>query len=324
MLDMYFSDNGLHYNMARLPIGSCDFSLEHYDYANTSGDVNLMKFSVDHDRAYIIPFIKQANATILKRSGDPLFIVASPWSAPKWLKENDSPYCPLGCLLCKVKEKYQSTWALYFSKFLTAYKSEGIGIWGVTVQNEPENCSPVFETMHFNPETERDFLKGYLGPQLSRDHPDVNVLIFDHNKNHVVEWAKTIFSDSDAAKYVWGTAIHWYTGDQFDNVNQTHNLFPQKPILATEATEAREKTPSTPVWKKGEHYAHDIMGDMNNWVVGWIDWNLILDMLGGPDHAGPDECEGLLKCGSDAMLLVDTKEQKIYPQTFYYYMGHFR
>ena len=120
------------------------------------------------------------------------------------------------------------------------------------------------------------------------------------------------------------TAPYRYTGDQFENVNQTHNLFPKVPILATEATEVREKDPTNPVWEKGEHYAHDIMGDINNWVVGFIDWNLLLDLLQGPDHAGPSECEGVIKCGSDAMLLADIDKQIIYPQIFYYYVGHIR
>ncbi len=325
VLNMYFSDEGLRYNMGRLPIGSCDFSLGVYNYAETKDDANLTHFSIDHDKDQIIPFIQQANSTLLKRSKfDELYIVASPWSPPKWMKKNDSPYCPLSCLGCDVKDKYKDTWALYFSKFISAYRAEHIDIWGITIQNEPEHCPPTFEAMHFNPETQRDFLKSSLGPRLSKDHPAVKILIFDHNKDHVVKWSQTIYSDAEAAKYVWGTAIHWYTGDQFDNVNQAHNLFPDKPILATEATEVREKDPTNPVWEKGEHYAHDIIGDMNNWVVGWIDWNLILDLLGGPDHGGPDECEGLLKCGSDGMLLADTDKQIIYPQVFYYYMGHFR
>ena len=119
--------------------------------------------------------------------------------------------------------------------------------------------------------------------------------------------------------YVWGTVIHWYSEDQFENVNQTHFLFPKKPILATEATVAREKDPTNPDWSKGEHYAHDIMGDLNNWVIGFIDWNLMLDFLQGPNHAGPKECEGRIKCGSDAMLLADTEKQVDYPQVFYYY-----
>lgn len=321
---MYFSEDGLHYNMARLPIGSCDFSLGNYNYDGSSGDANLTQFSIDHDKERIIPFIQQANATIMKRSGDALNIVASPWSPPNWLKENKSPYCPLGCVNCVLKEEYKRTWALYFSKFISAYNAQGINIWGVTIQNEPEYCPRTYEAMHFTPETQRDFLKDRLGPKLSNDHPDVNILIYDHNKDHVVTWVQTILSDPAAAKYVWGTAIHWYSGDQFDNVNKAHNLFPEKPILATEATEVREENPTNPAWKKGEHYAHDIIGDMNNWVVGFIDWNLILDMVGGPNHLGPDECEGPVKCGSDAMLLADTDKQIVYPQVFYYYMGHFR
>ena len=324
VLDMYFSENGLRYNMARLPIGSCDFSLSNYNYDNVSGDTGLTHFSINHDKELIIPFILQAMKTRKMWTNDSLNIVASPWSPPGWMKKNDNPYCPLDCLLCDLKDEYKAAWSLYFSKFLTAYAAEGINIWGITVQNEPGYCPTSYEAMHFTPETERDYIKQYLGPQISKDHPNVSILIYDHNKDHVVEWAKTIYSDPDAAKYLWGIAVHWYSGDQFNNLNTTHYLFPNKPILATEATVAREKDPKAPLWSHGEHYAHDIIGDMNNWVVGFIDWNLLLDMLGGPDHAGPDKCEGLIKCGSDAMLLADADNQVVFPQVFYYYVGHIR
>ena len=319
VLNMYFSDDGLRYNMARLPIGSCDFSLENYNYADVVGDVNLTSFSISHDCQQIIPLIKSA----LKLSPT-LNIVASPWSPPGWMKLNSNPYCPQGCSNCLLNDKYHWTWALYFSKFLSAYAEQGIKIWGVTIQNEPEYCPPTYEGMNWTPESERDFLKHFLGPRLKSDHPDVNILIYDHNKDHVVDWAKTIYSDHEAAQYVWGTAVHWYSGDDFPNLNMTHSLFPNKPILATESTEVRESDPKNPTWSKGEHYAHDIIGDLNNWVVGFIDWNLILDILGGPNHKGPNECEGSDLCGSDAMMLADIKNQIVYPQTFYYYVGHIR
>ena len=240
------------------------------------------------------------------------------------MKNNDNPLCPLGCSQCQLLDEYQQAWALYFSKFLTSYAAEGITIWGITVQNEPEYCPTSYEGMNFNPQTEGSFIKNYLGPQLSKDHPNVNILAYDHNKDHVVEWAQAIYSDPEVAQYVWGIAVHWYTGDDFPNLNMTHALFPDRPILASEATEVRETDPANPSWQKGEHYAHDIIGDMNNWVVGFIDWNLILDMNGAPNHAGPDECEGVVKCGSDGMLLADTDNQIIYPQVFYYYVGHLR
>ena len=324
VLDMYFSENGLRYNMARLPIGSCDFSLSNYNYDNVSGDAGLTHFSINHDKELIIPFILQAMKTRKMWTNDSLNIVASPWSPPGWMKQDDNPYCPLDCSNCVLKNEYKAAWSLYFSKFLTAYAAEGINIWGITVQNEPGYCPTSYEAMHFTPETEQDYIKQYLGPQISKDHPNVSILIYDHNKDHVVEWAETIYSDPDAAKYLWGTAVHWYSGDQFNNLNTTHYLFPNKPILATEATVAREKDPKAPLWSHGEHYAHDIIGDMNNWVVGFIDWNLLLDMLGGPNHKGPDDCEGSDKCGSDAMLLADADNQVVFPQVFYYYVGHIR
>ncbi len=324
VLDMYFSESGLQYNVARLPIGSCDFSLGNYNYDSVKGDVALEHFSIDHDKELVMPFIKRAIEVRQQWTSESLNIIASPWSPPAWMKEDEIYFCPLSCLLCTLKKDYHASWALYFSKFLSAYSDEGITIWGVTVQNEPEACPMVYEGMHWTPETERDFLKNYLGPTLKTDHPNISILIYDHNKDHVVEWASTILSDPDAAKYVWGTAIHWYTGDQFNNVNTTHYLFPDTPILATEATESREKDPKNPTWSKGEHYAHDMMGDMNNWVVGFIDWNLILDMLGGPNHSWLDECEGVIKCGSDAMILADYQNGVIYPQIFYYYVGHTR
>ncbi|KAL5463704.1 hypothetical protein EMCRGX_G032629 [Ephydatia muelleri] len=322
VLQMYFSEDGLRYNMARLPIGSTDFSLTTYSYDDIAGDINLTAFSIDHDLALIIPFIQRANATLMSWSKDTLSIVASPWSPPWWMKEIESPYCLLSCVLCQLKDEYQQAWALYFSKFIASYAAEGITIWGVTVQDEPGACPTRYEGMHFDAQSEANFVKHYLGPQLSRDHPAVKIIVYDYNKNDVVEWAQTIYSDKSAAPYVWGIAVHWYSGDDFPNLNTTHNLFPNKPILATEATEVRETDPANPSWSKGEHYAHDIIGDMNNWVVGFIDWNLILDMNGAPNHAGPDECEGVIKCGSDGMLLADTDNQIIYPQVFYYYVGH--
>ena len=281
VLDMYFSEDGLQYSMARLPIGSCDFSYTHYTYANVSDDTDLEHFSIEHDKAKIIPLIQAAMKTRASwTNGSAIKIVASPWSAPAWMKANHARYCPIGCTLCTVEEKYDSTWALYFVKFLTAYKAEGIPMWGVTVQNEPGACSLVYECMHFTQTSERDFIGNHLGQALKTSHPDVKLLMYDHNKDKVVQWSQTVYQNKTVADYVWGTAVHWYSGDDFPNLNKAHELFPDKPILATEATVKRESHPATPVWEHGEHYAHDMIGDFNNWVVGFIDWNLMLDMYG--------------------------------------------
>ena len=323
ILDMYFSDKGIRYNMGRLPIGSCDFSTTHYTYDEVTGDKNLTHFSIDHDKSQIIPLIKRAMDTRKKWTKEPLNIIASPWGPPTWMKQLKTLYC-VSCADCMIEDEYQLTWANYFSKFITAYKKENISIWGITVQNEPGACPLVYEGLHFTPETEADFLSKYLGPVMKKDHPDVKILIYDHNKDQIVKWSKSIYSNINASQYVWGTAIHWYSGDEFPNLQQAHELYPDKPILATEATVAREKHPDSPEWSHGEHYAHDMIGDFNNWVVGFIDWNLLLDKYGGPNHSFVKECEGVIKCGSDAMLLVDVDQQILYPQVFYYYVGHLR
>ena len=324
LLDLYFSKEGLQYSLGRIPIGSCDFALAWYSYDEVRDDANLTHFTVSHEKKWRIPFIRAAIESRSNWTTAPFKFVASPWSPPKWMKTNDFPYCPTSCFDCQLKAEYRDTYAMYMSKFITAFDELGVPTWAVTVQNEPEACPLLYAGMHFNPETERDFVRDHLGPRLANDHPAVKILAYDHNKDHVAKWAKVIYADAAAARYVWGTAVHWYTGDEFENVNATHYLAPDKPILATEATVAREKDPRAPAWENGEHYAHDMIGDFNNWVVGFIDWNLVLDMYGGPDHAGPAECEGLIKCGSDAMILADNSTQELYLQIFYYYMGHFR
>ena len=109
-----------------------------------------------------------------------------------------------------------------------------------------------------------------------------------------------------------------------ENLAKTHELFPKFKLLSTEATSAKQKpgTYDVPEYHKGEHYGREIIGDLNNWSVGFIDWNLLLDKYGVPAHADPTGglCEKLVKCGSDSMMIY--QDGKLYPQTFYYYMGH--
>ena len=324
LVEMYFGETGLKYNMGRLTIGSCDFSMEYYNYDDVKGDVNLTNFNISHDEEHIIPFIQRA----IKAANVSIKFVASPWSAPAWMKKNNHMNCDLGPWTCVLKDDatIQQAWAQYFSKYIDSYKKNNINIWGITIQNEPEaqTGNIVYEGMHFTPDTEKAFLINHLGPVMESNHPDVNVLIYDHNKDHIVEWAQTILGDPKSAKYVWGTAFHWYTGPYFENLAKTHELFPKFKLLSTESTSARQKTGTynVPEWKKGEHYGMEIIGDLNNWSVGFIDWNLLLDKFGAPSHADPTGglCEKLVKCGSDSMVIY--QDGKLYPQIFYYYMGH--
>ena len=141
---------------------------------------------------------------------------------------------------------------------------------------------------------------------------DKKLIIWDHNRDLMVERARTVFKDPVAAKYVWGTGFHWYSGDHFDNVQKVHDEFPDKELIFTEG--CQEGGPHIGSWDLGERYATSIINDLNRWTVAWIDWNLILDELGGPNHVG-NFCS--------APIIVDTKSQEILYQSSYYYMGHF-
>jgi glucosylceramidase len=128
----------------------------------------------------------------------------------------------------------------------------------------------------------------------------------------MVERVRTVLNDPEAAKYVWGTGFHWYNGDHFDAVQQVHDDFPDKELIFTEG--CQENGPHIGSWDLGERYATSVINDLNRWTVAWIDWNLILDEKGGPNHVG-NYCS--------APIIVDTRSQDIIYQSSYYYLGHF-
>ena len=110
------------------------------------------------------------------------------------------------------------------------------------------------------------------------------IVIWDHNRDLMVERANTVYSDPEAARYVWGTGFHWYGEDCFDHVQQVHDAWPDKQLLFTEG--CQEGGPHHGSWELGERYARSMIHDLNRWTVGWIDWNLLLDHQGGPNHVG--------------------------------------
>jgi glucosylceramidase len=145
ILKAYFGEEGANYSLTRTHINSCDFSLSNYAYANVSGDKKLEHFSIDEDRNDLIPMIRDAQQI----SKDGFKIIASPWTAPPWMKDNNS------WVGGKLLPQYYSTWALYFSKYFDAYKKEGIDIWGITVENEPNGNGNNWESMLFTPLSKR-------------------------------------------------------------------------------------------------------------------------------------------------------------------------
>lgn len=310
LLDAYYDkEKGIGYTLARTTIHSCDFSSESYTYvSNESKDLN--SFSIQHDKEFRIPLIKKA----IEAAGGSLLLFASPWSPPAFMKDNNN-MLKGGKLL---PEYYQS-WATYFTKFIKAYESEGIAVWGITVQNEPM-ATQKWESCIFTAEEERDFLKNYLGSTMEREGlADKNIIVWDHNRDLMNHRANTIFDDPEASKYAWGLGFHWYetwAGGEpmFDNVANVHESYPDKHLLFTEGCAESFIPNGYQSWKNGERYGRSMINDFNNGTVGWTDWNILLDEIGGPNHVN-NFCF--------APVHADTKTDELIFTPAYYYIGHF-
>ena len=334
IIQAYFGEDGAKYSLTRTHINSCDFSLSNYSYAPIADDKELIHFSIEEDKDDIIPFIKDAMAT----SKDGFRIVSSPWTSPPWMKDNKS------WVGGKLLPEYYDTWALFFSKYIDAYKEEGIDIWGVTIENEPLGNGNNWESMHYTAEEMNTFVANHLGPKLKADGKgDVKILGYDQNRDHLKDWVDVMFDDKNASKYFDGTAIHWYasTYEVFpETLQYAHDKAPEKYIIQTEACIDSE----IPKWKDDQwywskeatdwgwdwapekdkylhpkyapvnRYARDIIGCLNNWVDGWIDWNMVLDKQGGPNW---------FKNWCLAPVIVDLENDEVYFTPLYYTLSHF-
>ncbi len=310
LLEAYYStDRGIGYTLGRTNINSCDFSSASYTYVD-EGDKDLKSFTIAHDLRFKIPLIKRAMAA----SGNRLKLFASPWSPPAFMKSNNDMLHG-GTL----RPEYFHSWALYYTKFIESYRQEGVPLWGITIQNEPM-ATQIWESCVYQAEDERDFLKNYLGPvMVQRGLGDVNIIVWDHNRDLIVQRAQTIFDDPEAAKYAWGIGFHWYedwSGGQqmYGNVALVNRLYPDKHIIFTEGTPANFDSTGYARWSLGEAYGRSMIHDFNTGAEGWTDWNILLDERGGPNHVG-NFCF--------APIHADTRTGKLIYTNSYYYIGHF-
>ena len=305
----YSADRGIGYTLARTSIHSCDFSSESYTYV-AEGDKDLSSFSIAHDLRYRIPLIKRAMAA----TGNRLKLFASPWSPPAYMKDNNDMLHG-----GHLRPEFYRAWALYYTKFIKSYRQAGVPIWGITVQNEPM-ATQTWESCVYQATDERDFVKNYLGPALvEQGLRDVNLMVWDHNRDLIVQRAQTILDDPAAAQYVWGVAFHWYEdwsgGTQmYDNVALVHRLYPTKHLLFTEGTPANFDSTAYGRWSLGEAYGRSMIHDFNSGTEGWTDWNILLDERGGPNHVG-NFCF--------APIHADTRTGTLIYTNAYYYIGHF-
>ncbi len=303
ILTKYFDpQNGIGYTLGRTHINSCDYpSQESYTYVK-DGDAQLTSFDIAPDLKYRIPFIKEVLATA---GSNNFTLFASPWSPPAWMKDNDN-------LLHggKLKPEFYESWARYFGKFINAYEKAGVPIWGVTVQNEPMSAQK-WESCVYTAEEERDFVKNHLGPILLQDGlKDKKIIIWDHNRNFMYQFASVILDDPAAAKYVWGVGYHWYVGDNFENVKRVHEAYPKTHLLFTEGCNYPFEFGKINDWQWGELYGKSMINDFNNGAEGWTDWNVLLDEQGAGNHLY-------------APIHADVKTGELFYMNSYFYIGQF-
>jgi len=334
----YFSPEGAHYSLTRTPIASSDFSVKSYTYAPVPDDKELKHFSIDEDRKYLLPLIKDSLAV----PGASFKIFASPWTAPPWMKTKNAWFGG------SLKKEYFQTFADYFVRYMQEYKKEGIPIWGVTPENEPMGNGGQWESMEFSNEDMRDFIGNNLGPTLEKAFPGTTIWGWDHNRDsNFAKFADTIMADQKAAKYMTGFAVHWYqstdgTGNEYiEKVGKSSG----KPIMHTEgcidtvgddealgswmkadwywqaeATDwgflwaSEEGKKNHPKYKPFYRYTNDLIDGFNSGLVGWTDWNLVLNARGGPNH---------VRNFCLAPILVDAAQDKVALTPLYYSVAHF-
>jgi glucosylceramidase len=302
-------EKGLGYTVIRTNINSCDFSSDTYTYVK-EGDAALNSFDLEHDRKYKMPFIKEAIAS----AGGKLNLFASPWSPPAWMKDNNDMLQG-----GKLKKEFYDSWALYYTKFIKEYEKSGIPFWGLSVQNEPM-AKQRWESCIYTAEEERDFIKNHLGPTLAKEGlADKKLIAWDHNRDLIYQRAQTYFDDPEASKYIWGIGFHWYEDwsggtPMYDNIRRVYETYPDKNIFFTEGCAESFNASRYKAWVLGEEYGRSMINDFNNGMVGFTDWNILLDETGGPNHVG-NFCF--------APVHADTKTKELIYTNAYYYIGHF-
>lgn len=310
LLRAYFDTvQGIGYTVGRTNINSCDFSSDMYTYVK-DGDTALNSFDIAHDKKYKLPFIKEA----WEASGKKMRLFASPWSPPAWMKDNND-MLQGGKLL----PRYYNSWANYYTLFIKAYEQEGMPVWGISIQNEPM-ARQRWESCIYTAEEERDFLKNHLGPVMKQAGlGEKKIIVWDHNRDLIYQRAQTYFDDPEAARYIWGLGFHWYedwSGGQpmYENLRRVQEAYPDVNIFFTEGCAESFNAARYKAWVLGEEYGRSMIHDFNNGMVGFTDWNILLDETGGPNHV-QNFCF--------APVHGDTRSGELIYTNAYYYIGHF-
>ena len=276
---LFDTKQGIGLSILRQPMGSSDFSLADYSYDDVlpgESDPEMKRFTIDRDRQYILPVLREALAVNPK-----LKIIASPWSPPGWMKTSGSMIG--GTLL----PSSFAPLARYFVRFVQSYEGAGVPIFAITPQNEPRNIPADYPGMGMTAEEETVFIREHLGPAFRDARLKTKIMAFDHNWD-LIDFPDKILSDSKAAEFSAGTATHCYGGGP-EAQSRLHDHFPAKGIWLTECSGGE--------WQKGSLLAAQvnlIIETTRNWGQSVVFWNLALDQNHSPHLGGCTDCRGVV------------------------------
>lgn len=304
LVDLYFGEDGINYNLIRMHIQSCDFAIDNYQYVSDPEDRNLDTFNMDRDRKYILPLLKD----ILSRGKD-IEYIATPWSPPTFMKTNNDMNHG-----GKLKEEFADMWADMIVRYIQEYEKEGIRVARISTQNEPA-ATQTWDSCCYSAVEEGVFIRDHLKPALVKaGYGDIKIGIWDHNKELLVERVGETLGVEGVAECVDSIFFHWYSGDHFEQVSEMSRRYPDKELVFTEGCVEYSRYNSTNPLVYAEMYAHEMIGDFNAGMEAFTDWNIYLDEMGGPNHVG-NYC--------DAPVMCDTKTDEVNVQKSFYYIGHF-
>ncbi|CAH0595440.1 unnamed protein product [Chrysodeixis includens] len=318
-IQSYCSSSGIQYNMLRVPIGGTDFSTRAYAYNELpENDAALTNFTLaQEDYAYKIPLIRAC----MEAAVAPVHVLGATWSPPPWMKTNND-YVGYS----RLKKDHLQTYADYHYKFLEHYAAAGVPVWGISIANEPLHGSVNYLPYGFNNlgwtlDDMTQYIVHHLGPTLRNEtskFKHIKIISGDDLRFTItLYWNMLVLLFPETLQYLDGVAVHYYMNKYVPAtiLSQAMEDYPGKFVIATEICAGGVPTDAhLTSWGKAELYANDIIENLSNNVIGWTDWNMCLNMEGGPNWRG-----GRV----DAPVKINAQAGEFYKQPMFYAIGHF-
>ncbi len=322
MAELFSTENpGVQFTICRMPIGANDFARDFYSLNTTAGDFAMDSFNVERDKTSLIPYIKNARAY-----NPDLKVWGSPWSPPVWMKTNNHYACRSADVndLPEYRQgeenvtqfimepEYLEAYALYFSKYIEAYQKEGIPIYAVHVQNEPNSCQN-FPSCIWTGQDLGRFIGGYLGPKLRETHPDVEIWLGTIERPYIERIAEVI-ENSNARQYITGVGFQWAGRGAIPLVNIT---YPHLKLMQTETECGNGWLPwhenAQNDWAALEYTFSLMEHYFSHGANSYLYWNMVLDETG----------KSTWSWKQNSMITIDTQSEEVIYNPEFYLMKHF-